>query len=193
LNTTGLKKFKYHAYYSLPFKISVAVSFFTFSLFFCILVPLLAPLSATIFITAYYIDKYNLIYIYPINFESRVAHRRHPLVYAIAGIVLFQLGMFLVATTVLTRRVSIYLFAFLVIQVMILFTTFEFIRKPWEGKEQEYELIINQQVNNLFESISSIHSGDFRFGGGMPVSINDSQLNFRRGSSFFGGRAPKPP
>lgn len=37
---------------------------------------------------------------------------------------------------------------------MILFTTFEFIRKPWEGKELEIEKAIIQQANNFFDSIS---------------------------------------
>ena len=43
---------------------------------------------------------------------------------------------------------------------MILFTTFEFIRKPWEGKELEVEKAAQQQANNLFESISSLHTTD---------------------------------
>ena len=63
--------------------------------------------------------------------------------------------MFVVAATVLNRRISIYLFAYLVIQMMILFTTFEFIRKPWEGKELEIERITQLIDNNLFDSISA--------------------------------------
>lgn len=50
--------------------------------------------------------------------------------------------MFLIAGSVLSKRINIYLFAFLVIQSMIVFTVFEFIRKPWEGKEQEAEIAI---------------------------------------------------
>lgn len=121
-------------------------------------------------------DKYNLIYVYPINFDSKITNRRAFIVYSIVAIVLFEFGTFILASTVLSRRVSIYLFAFLVIQVMVLFTTFEFIRKPWEGKELLAERVITQHNNNYFESISSMHTGDFGMGGAglLPLSINDS-------------------
>lgn len=87
-------------------------------------------------------DKYNLIYIYPIDFESKGLYRRSLIIYSILGILLFQLEMFLVSGSVLSKRVNIYLFAFLVIQSMIVFTVFEFIRKPWEGKEHAATLAL---------------------------------------------------
>ena len=43
---------------------------------------------------------------------------------------------------------------------MVLFTTFEFIRKPWQGKELEVEKIASLQQHNLFESISSFSFDD---------------------------------
>jgi hypothetical protein len=66
--------------------------------------------------------------------------------------------MFLIAGSVISKRISIYLFAALIIQIMIIYTTFEFVRKPWEGKELEIEKAIQQQANNIFESISSMAS-----------------------------------
>lgn len=116
-----------------------------------------------------------MIYVYPIDFESKINNRKAFVIYSIFGIVLFQFGMFLVVSSVLSRRVSIYLFAFLVIEVMVLFTTFEFIRKPWEGRELEAERIISQQGNNMFESISSMHTGDIGSYYGIGVgTINES-------------------
>ena len=64
------------------------------------------------------------------------------MIYSILGILLFQLEMFLISGSVLSKRVNIYLFAFLVIQSMIVFTVFEFIRKPWEGKEHAATLAL---------------------------------------------------
>lgn len=43
---------------------------------------------------------------------------------------------------------------------MVVFTVFEFIRKPWEGREQEIEKAIQQQANNIFDSISSYEDFD---------------------------------
>ncbi len=52
---------------------------------------------------------------------------------------MFQAAMFGIASSVLSKRTSIYLFAFLLIQVMVIITVFEFVRKPWEGRELEIE------------------------------------------------------
>lgn len=78
--------------------------------------------------------------------------------------------MFLFVSTVLSKRVSIYLFAFLVIQALVLITTFEFIRKPWEGVELEEEKIIQEQAQNLFDTISSFEPHEF---------INDTESHLR--------------
>jgi hypothetical protein len=172
-------KFKHWAY-DLSFKVPVVVSYFTFSLVLSIIVPISTVMNSFNFLIAYFLNKYHLLYIYPIDFESKVSNRKYLVTPTIAGLILFQFSVFLLASTVLPRHLAIYLFAFLVIQIMILFTTFEFIRKPWEGKELESERVLGQVGERMFESISSMHTGDFAFGGGMPVSINDSQLNFRR-------------
>lgn len=68
--------------------------------------------------------------------------RKYLVSYTIVGIIMFQLSMFIIASSVLSKRFSIYLFAFLVIQSMVVFTIFEFIRKPWDGKEVKAEVVI---------------------------------------------------
>jgi len=82
------------------------------------------------------------------------------------AVILFQLAMFIISGMILSKRVSIYLFAFLVVQLskhssyhytlpVVLFTVFEFIRKPWDGKELEIERVQHMQENNILDSISS--------------------------------------
>jgi len=96
-----------------------------------------------------------VIYIYPIDFESKPVNRKTLVVYSIVSVILFQLAMFIFAGSVLNKKINIYLFAYLVIQSMVMFTTFEFIRKPWVGRESEVEKALQQNANNIFESISS--------------------------------------
>lgn len=76
-----------------------------------------------------------MIYVYPLDFDSKPTTRRALIIFSVVGIILFQMVMFLIASTVLSKRVAIYLFAFLVIQIMVIVTAFEFMRKPWEGRE----------------------------------------------------------
>ena len=44
---------------------------------------------------------------------------------------------------------------------MMVFTVFEFIRKPWEGKEQKAEIILQQQANNFLGDISTYDEEEF--------------------------------
>eukprot|EP00347_Sterkiella_histriomuscorum_P016017 403354814 len=156
--TAGQKyKFK-HWFYDIGFRNAIAVSLFIFTLFFSITIPLILPIASLIFFLLYYVDKYNLIYIYPIDFESKGLYRRSLIIYSIMGILLFQLEMFIISGSVLSKRINIYLFAFLVIQSMVVFTVFEFIRKPWEGKEHAATIALQQQANNLLDSISSYNT-----------------------------------
>ena len=69
--------------------------------------------------------------------------------------------MFLLVGSIIDKRVGIYLFAFLILQLMILFSLFEFIRKPWEGRELDIELAANAQQNNILDSFASL-TGTFR-------------------------------
>jgi len=147
-------KFK-HWFFDFGFKNSVAVCLFSMSLFFSIIVPYFLLFSAVLFVLMYYFEKYNVIYIYPIDFESKPVNRKTLVVYSIVSVILFQLAMFIFAGSVLNKKINIYLFAYLVIQSMVVFTTFEFIRKPWVGRESEVEKALQQNANNIFESISS--------------------------------------
>mmetsp|Transcript_44378 Transcript_44378/g.32431 ORF Transcript_44378/g.32431 Transcript_44378/m.32431 type:complete len:337 (+) Transcript_44378:1439-2449(+) len=144
LSANGKIKFK-HWVYDLGFKYSVFISLFIFALFFSVIVPIFLPLCTLIFTLAYYFDKYNLIYIYPVDFDSRTIYRKVMLTHSLFGIFLFQVFVYSVCGSVLNKKLTAYLFAYLLIQLMILFTLFEFVRSPWDGKEQEVEKIQNLQ------------------------------------------------
>jgi len=88
------------------------------------------------------VDKYNIIYVYPLGFESKRPVRKNLIVFSIVAIVLFQLGMIMIGSTVIERRNSIYLLSFLLVEVMAILTVLEFFRKPWDGLEREAEKTI---------------------------------------------------
>jgi len=106
-----------------------------------------------------------LLYLYPAEFESRIVLRKALIVYIMIAAFLFQGIMFLMANTELAQNFGIYLFAFLILQLsnpsyltfllVTVFSVFEFIRKPWEGREIEIEKVKQEQMNHIFDSISS--------------------------------------
>jgi len=45
----------------------------------------------------------------------------------------------------ISNRISIYMFGLIIIQLVVIIITFEFMRKPWEGVEIELEKILELQ------------------------------------------------
>ena len=78
-------------FYDLSFKSSIAVSFFTFGLCFCVLYPFISVLVLLFLICQFYIDKYNLMYIYPLEFESQRISRKTLVTNSFYAVILFQL------------------------------------------------------------------------------------------------------
>ena len=66
---TGRNKFK-HYLYDLGLRNVLAVTMFTLGLACSVIVPLALPICAVAFYFTYAIDKYNLFFVYPIDFES---------------------------------------------------------------------------------------------------------------------------
>ena len=71
----GKTKFA-HWFYDLSFKSSVVVSLFSFGLFFCLIYPQISIVVTILLCMQLYLDKYNLMYVYPLDFESQVLARK---------------------------------------------------------------------------------------------------------------------
>ena len=78
-----------HWYNDLSFKSSIVVSIFCFGLFMCLIYPHLPVLIILGLCIQLYIDKYNLMYIYPLEFESQVVSRRSLVKNSFFSIILF--------------------------------------------------------------------------------------------------------
>ena len=92
VRNNGKTKFE-HWFNDLSFKSSIAVAIFTFGLFFCLIYPHLTLLVLVLLSVQFYIDKYNLMYIYPLDFESQVLSRKTLVKNSFYAIIIFQLGM----------------------------------------------------------------------------------------------------
>jgi hypothetical protein len=69
LKVNGKYKFSHFAH-DLGLRCCMAVTLFGFGLTFSLLIPLLSPIMLVLALIVYYIDKYNLIFVYPIEFDS---------------------------------------------------------------------------------------------------------------------------
>jgi hypothetical protein len=147
-------------FYDLSFKSSISVAVFTFGLFFSLVIPMLTPLILVLLFIQFYIDKYNLLYIYPLEFESQTISRKALIKNSYYAIILFQTGMVLLGFTrkdPVSNKIGSYWIGFIIVQLVVIIITFEFMRRPWEGVEIELEKILQLQQNKILEdSISEI-------------------------------------
>jgi hypothetical protein len=98
IKVNGKSKFK-HFLSDLGLRNTFAVSIFCTCLFFSIFVPLIMPIAFVLFWVSYSCDKFNLLYVYPLDFDSQVINRKTLVVYSILGVLLFQVGLIFTIST----------------------------------------------------------------------------------------------
>ena len=98
--SNGKSKFK-HYLYDLGLRNVIATVLFTLGLCSSIIIPVSMPLFAILFWLSYGIDKFNLFYVYPNEFESQLLNRKTLVVCTFIAILLFQLTMTLVTSTMI--------------------------------------------------------------------------------------------
>ena len=134
--------------YSVPYNSSI----FTLVLLFSTIVPLVLPLGSIFFYIKYLFDKYNLIYVWPEQFESAgKISRNKPITYSIIAIVLYQIAM--VVVFIVTKDVLKYVT--LIILSLIGFGGIIYVIKKdnsklsiIDGKKQRKVSIILNHKNN---------------------------------------------
>mmetsp|Transcript_1317 Transcript_1317/g.1785 ORF Transcript_1317/g.1785 Transcript_1317/m.1785 type:complete len:179 (+) Transcript_1317:1726-2262(+) len=88
LLVTGRNKFK-HYLYDLGLRNVLAVTMFTMGLCCSVLIPLAMPICTILFFFSYCIDKYNLFFVYPIDFDSQIMNRKILIKTTLSAIILF--------------------------------------------------------------------------------------------------------
>ena len=146
-----------HYYHDLSFRTSICISLFTVGLFFSLFVPLMPVLMTIIFTIIYYVDKYNLMYYYPLEFEPQSVSRKLIIKNSFFAVLVFQAGTIILGLwkadvredgteeTFIAGKTAIYMFSLVFIELVILLTVFEFMRRPWEGVELEIEKALELQ------------------------------------------------
>ena len=103
-------------FYDLSYKTSVAVALFTFGLCTSIILPFAPIMIASLISIQFYIDKYNLMYIYPLEFESQLISRKSLVKNSFFAIILFQVIMVFIGTQkegLLHPKALMYILAFI--------------------------------------------------------------------------------
>lgn len=83
-------KFKFtHFVHDLGLRCCTVSVLFIYGLTFAVLMPLMAPAMLILFVFIYCLDKYNLIFLYPIEFDSYITNRETLVKCSIFGVICF--------------------------------------------------------------------------------------------------------
>ena len=65
-----------HFLHDIGLRSALAVTLFSVGLVFSLAVPCLCFFLTLIFVITYFIDKFNLIVVYPVDFDSQITNRK---------------------------------------------------------------------------------------------------------------------
>jgi len=114
LKVNGKNKFK-HFLFEINLKNALAISVYSLCLTFSVAVPIITPFAALLFWLAYAFDKYNLLHVYPLDFESNVTTRKTTVCYSLGAVIFFQVAMLALISTMISQRILSYFFVFILI------------------------------------------------------------------------------
>lgn len=88
VGVAGKTKFR-HWFFDIGYNNAIVLSVYTLCLLFSISAPIVLIIGTLYFTVRYFIDKYNFIYIYPAEYESKRIARSSLVIYSLLAIVLF--------------------------------------------------------------------------------------------------------
>ena len=110
---------------------------------FSISVPIILPFGALFFLLKYWIDKYNIVWVYPLEFESHGYLRQTVWVFMIISIWIFQ--MFFIGFFLSLNKNSFKAAAFILAVTMVYGTYVIVSKRPWKPYTKPQTRIIEKE------------------------------------------------
>ena len=159
LKVNGKNKFS-HFVYDMGLRNALAVTLFGIGLVFSLVVPLVCFVMSFIVFLGYCIDKFNLIFVYPLDFDSQITNRKCLIQYAVSCVIAFQTLMLILEQGRLNKNQWYTIVLAIAIQAGLILICLTMLREPWKGLPQKSETAEAVEKEKMFEEISSYH-GDF--------------------------------
>ena len=116
-------------YFDVAYNQALAISVFAMIFVFSASVPIILPFGFVYFFLKYIIDKYNIVWVYPLEFESHGYLRQTVCIFMVLSIGINQL--FLIGFMLSMNRDSFKAAAFLIAVTMCVGTWYILSKKPW--------------------------------------------------------------
>lgn len=118
-----------NVYFDIAYNQALTISVFAMVFVFSTSVPIILPFGAMYFFLKYTIDKYNIVCVYPLEFESHGYLRQTVWIFMVISIGINQ--MFLIGFLLSLDKESFKAAAFLIAATMVVWTWYILSKKPW--------------------------------------------------------------
>ena len=123
-----------NVYFDVAYNQALTISIFAMIFVFSTSVPIILPFGAMYFFLKYTIDKYNIVWVYPLEFESHGYLRQTVWVFMVISIGINQL--FLIGFLLSLNKESFKAAAFLIAFTMAFCSWYILSKKPWVPYKQ---------------------------------------------------------
>ena len=162
-------------YFEIGYQQSFSIAIFSVTFVFAWIIPLIVPVGCLFFFLKYYIDKYNMVYGYRIEYEADAYIRKVVWTFAILSITFYQMGMGFVF--IITGDDDMIILAFLLFLFSILSVYYFTSTEAWKGKITKHTKQYKEDTDEYEDKTDS--------NGSLSKSI-DLKLNKKKSSSNFG-------
>ena len=179
---SGYNKFKQFLY-GLGLRAALAVTIWTLGMCCALFIPLALPLCSLLFLLTYMIEKYNLLYIYPIDFESKKEIRKVFILSTCIAILLAQAFGIQTISGMSQQSETMVLNLWTVLGLQALLCLLLFCccgRNPWKGAKLRFEEVEQEVMNERMFDVREIGKYDF---GPSGSQVTNTQVLGRMRSS----------
>lgn len=130
-----------NVYFDVAYNQALTISIFAMIFVFSTSVPIILPFGAMYFFLKYTIDKYNIVWVYPLEFESHGYLRQTVWIFMVISIGINQL--FLIGFLLSLHKESFKAAAFLIALIMAIWSWYILSKKPWVPYKQNKSKMAN--------------------------------------------------
>jgi hypothetical protein len=151
-------------YFDYGFNYSFSITVFVLTLCFSTTIPLIAPFGCLFFYIKYFVDKYNLLFVYPVEFESHGNIGFIVLKFILLGIFFYQ---FIISNLFLKlfsdRDYAVYAsLVYIALAIVMYYTSKRFFIKEQKKlnftPDSVFEEIINKTTNTFLSSVGNLQN-----------------------------------
>lgn len=166
-------------YFEIGYQQSFSISVFTLTFGFGCIIPLVMPIGAIFFALKYFIDKYNMIFEYRIEYEADAYVRKRVWIFSVFSFAIFQIIM--VICFAMTRDDDFIILSFLLLIFSIMSLYYFVSTEAWNGKKKR---VAQPFVIDTFDEDEKSDSGL-----GSPVSAD---MKIKKKNSSTSGSVYRP-